>query len=386
MTTVSHSKLNTYRTCKLKYKYQYIEKKPTDVENTIEAFMGDMVHQTLEKIYKDKQFMKENTVEQLLQFYHELWNKNYSDNILIVKKQYTDQNYKEKGEKMIRDFYNTNHPFDQEKTIGLETQFYYQLDENNKIHVRIDRLAIAPDGTYEIHDYKTNSNLATQEEKDQDEQLAIYAMGVKEKYPDATKIKLIWHFLAFDKKIISYRTDKQLADLRNKLLEDIETINNTIRFEPEKSPLCSYCAYQKDCPLWAHMFKTEKGNTDTGQSLLQKYIKLNAYEEKLKQKKEQIEKKILEFSKNNNLKALHDSEYSLTIWTKNSVKLPDRKYPNKKKFEEVLKQLSLHDMYTEVNTWQLEKDWDKLPNVKKEVLKNFAENKKIIRLYLNKKD
>ena len=53
MPTYSHSKLGCYEQCGLKYKYQYIEKIETEVENTIEAFMGGLVHEALEKLYSE---------------------------------------------------------------------------------------------------------------------------------------------------------------------------------------------------------------------------------------------------------------------------------------------------------------------------------------------
>ena len=56
MTLYSSSRLNTFKQCKLKYKYQYIEKIKTEIEQTVEAFLGSRVHDCLEKLYKDLKF------------------------------------------------------------------------------------------------------------------------------------------------------------------------------------------------------------------------------------------------------------------------------------------------------------------------------------------
>ncbi|PIN81639.1 hypothetical protein COV13_00570, partial [Candidatus Woesearchaeota archaeon CG10_big_fil_rev_8_21_14_0_10_32_9] len=230
MGTYSHSRLSTFEQCSLKYKYAYIDKVETDIVRTVETFMGDLVHQTLEKLYKDLKFLKLNELKELLNFYNDLWKKHWVEGILIVKDQYTEDNYRLMGEKMISDYYKHYHPFDQTKTIGLETQDFLDLDDNYKIHVRIDRLASPKECAYEIHDYKTNSNLKKQDELDHDRQLAIYALGVKKLYPDAKEVILVWHFLAFDKEMRSYRTTEQLEELRKDILSSIAKVEKENEF------------------------------------------------------------------------------------------------------------------------------------------------------------
>ena len=56
-------------------------------------------------------------------------------------------------------------------------------------------------GLFEVHDYKTNMTLARQEELDQDRQLAMYSLWVREQFSDFKKVRLVWHFVAFDKEI-----------------------------------------------------------------------------------------------------------------------------------------------------------------------------------------
>mgnify|MGYP001609271620 FL=1 len=53
MTSYSHSKLGTFQQCKYKYKLQYIDKIKVDIPDTVETFMGKLVHKVLEKLYKD---------------------------------------------------------------------------------------------------------------------------------------------------------------------------------------------------------------------------------------------------------------------------------------------------------------------------------------------
>ena len=49
MPTYSHSRLSTFEDCPLKYKYTYIDKLDRDRRDSVEAFMGGLVHETMEK-------------------------------------------------------------------------------------------------------------------------------------------------------------------------------------------------------------------------------------------------------------------------------------------------------------------------------------------------
>ena len=86
MPVFSNSRLGAYEQCPLKYKYQYIDKIKVEEAKTVEAFMGSCVHETLEKLYRDLKLQKRNTQEDLLKFYNDLWAKNWSDDIKIVRK------------------------------------------------------------------------------------------------------------------------------------------------------------------------------------------------------------------------------------------------------------------------------------------------------------
>ena len=122
MPQYSYSKLETFKNCKLQYRYRYIDKIKVEIKNTIEAFLGNMVHEALEKLYKDLRYEKQLRVNELLSFYNKRWKKEWDDSILIVNKDYNKTNYRKMGERYIRDYFNRYRPFDKGKILGLETQ------------------------------------------------------------------------------------------------------------------------------------------------------------------------------------------------------------------------------------------------------------------------
>lgn len=137
MPLYSHSKLSCFEDCKLKYKCKYIDSIKTDVENTIEAFLGDLVHQTLEKLYRDKLSEKTDELKELLLFYNNLWKKEFSKNIKI--NELKEKNYHDMGVRFITDYYERYKPFNQGRILGIETKDLLELKKDYKMHVRIDR-------------------------------------------------------------------------------------------------------------------------------------------------------------------------------------------------------------------------------------------------------
>lgn len=259
MPTFSHSKISTFEQCSLKYKFSYIDHFDLGVEG-IEAFMGSIVHTSLEKLYKDMMGGTILGLHALLDFYKATWEQEYHDGIQVVKKGMTPDMYKQKGASFIIGYYTKHHPFDHAKTLVLESQKLVPLDVGNQyfIHVRIDRLALAPDGTFEIHDYKTSSKLPTQEQADTDRQLAVYAYGIRKLYPEAQKIRLIWHYLAHNTDLVSYRTDAQIESMKEQVLAAVREIESTTEFVPKTSALCNWCEFKSICPAWNEDYKEKQ--------------------------------------------------------------------------------------------------------------------------------
>src|SRR4030042_6051293 len=98
MPTYSNSKLSTYENCPQQYKLRYIDLiKPPEDEKGIEAFLGSRVHETLEKLYKELLLTKLNSLDELLEYYNSQWEKNWHENVVVTKKEFTPENYLHTG-------------------------------------------------------------------------------------------------------------------------------------------------------------------------------------------------------------------------------------------------------------------------------------------------
>ncbi len=244
MTDYSNSKIETFKQCKWKYRLKYIDKIKPEIKTSIEAFMGQIVHEALFKLYDDLKKGFFNTRQKLIEFYDKKWDEEWEDNILIVKN--NKEFYKNKGKDFVISYYERFKPFNQVKIIGLETEEFLDLSNGNKYHIRIDKLA-KDDSTYFICDYKTNNRLKSQDEIDNDRQLAMYSLWVKEKFEDCKNIKLVWHFLAFDGEKISERDEISLVRVKNEVEDDIKEIEQEENFETNPGVLCNWCEFKPVC-------------------------------------------------------------------------------------------------------------------------------------------
>src|SRR5690242_3033902 len=127
MTTYSHSRLSTFEQCPQKYKFQYIDKIEVEMQDTVEAFMGSLVHEALERLYRQASIGNILTCQKVLEDYTQSWRDQWNENILVVSQEYTPDDYRLRGELFLRNYYETNYPFDASQTLGLETEYVLDL-------------------------------------------------------------------------------------------------------------------------------------------------------------------------------------------------------------------------------------------------------------------
>jgi len=120
MAIYSHTRLSTFENCPRQYYYRYIAKIPVEEEEGIEAFLGSLVHESLEKLYRDVMHGRVPTPDDLVGHFKGEWKKRFHKGILIVKKEYTAADYREVGIRSLQKFHARHAPFDQADTLALE--------------------------------------------------------------------------------------------------------------------------------------------------------------------------------------------------------------------------------------------------------------------------
>jgi len=355
----SNTAFDSFQQCRLKYKFKYIDGEERYL-NSVESFLGIRVHDSLEKLYRDMKFSKLLSLDELVEFYNKIWEKHWNDSIHIVKDEYSKEHYKVTGEKYIRDYYAKYSPFDQDKTIDLESKIRFKIDDNTEIFGLIDRLAKLDEEIFVIHDYKTTNKLPSQQEVDSDRQLALYHMGVLDKWPSIKEVKFRYHFLAFNEEMESSRTIEQLEDTRKEVKELINEIRETENFPPNETPLCDWCEFQPICPRRKHLFHVdsllpEEYKEEDGVKLVNEYAKLWHQEKELKAMIEDVKNRICDHARKNNYNALKGSDFKLYIKVGTEIRFPKKGNESYQELINFLMKVGKYEEVSSLNPWGLKK-------------------------------
>jgi RecB family exonuclease len=348
-----------YEECPLKYKLCYRDRIKRDIEG-VEGFLGLRVHDTLKKCYDDLRFTRVNSLSDLLAYYNKIWQENWHDSIVIMREELTQEHYRALGEKLIGTYHKRYSPFDSDITIGTEMGLNFSLDDENKYRMMgyIDRLSRDKEDVYEIHDYKTSAYLLSQEQVDNDRQLGLYQIGVQKKWPDVKNIRLIWHYLAFDMELVSYRTPEAISNLvegTKSLIDEIEAAHD---FPPRESPLCEWCEYPDLCPLRKHFFKVEALPVndyldELGVVLVNKYVALRNEEAKIKDEMGKVREAILDYARKEEIEVIKGSDYKARVKFDEKLKFPSKNDAERQELDDTIREAGKWAEVSQLDTTSL---------------------------------
>jgi len=254
LTLYSHSRLSSFENCPQKFQFRYVLQVPQETEG-IEAFVGKRVHEILERLYIFVGRDMLPGLPKVIARYHTLFDEHFdADRIRIVKEGMKVDDYRRLGVDCITNYYGRHYPFDQDETLGIERRVVFHLDDEERYGLQgiIDRIVRTRDGVIEIHDYKTGAYVPSQKKLDEDRQLALYQIGVAREFGDDAPIRLVWHYVAKNRRCVSERTPEQLDALRAETIELIDRIEAERAFPAEKNRLCDWCEFRDICPAWGN--------------------------------------------------------------------------------------------------------------------------------------
>lgn len=392
MPIYSHSQLSMYEECPLKYKLCYLDKIKRDIEG-VEGFLGIMVHESLKKCYDDIRLTKLDTLDELLAYYDNLWQQNWHDTIVITKKGLTPEHYRTLGRKMIETYYRHYAPFDLDITIGTERRIVFFLDDSSKYRFTgfIDRLSLTADGVHQIHDYKTSAYLPSQEEADNDRQLALYQIGIQKKWPDIKEIKLVWHHLAFDRELVSSRSEERITNLIGETIRLIDKIEASEEFQPKESGACEWCEYPDLCPIRKHGYKVEAlpANEYLGEPgvvLVNNYAELKEKAADIDGELAKVKEALIDYARREGVIVIKGSARQARVKFDKKLKFPGKNEPEREELDNTIIQAGKWLEVSQLDTTTLtqiveEKSWDE--ELIDEVLK-YGRIEEVSSVYLSK--
>jgi putative RecB family exonuclease len=192
-----------------------------------------------------------------------------------------------------------------------------------------------------------------QEEADRDRQLALYGLWVKDKFSNARKVLLKWHMLAFNKEMISERTEEQFNEAQKEVMSKIVEIEQATKegnFPVKVSTLCNYCAYRQICPSFKHQEILEakplpEYKKDDGLRLVDEYSEITQELKELQVRKELLQGSLIEYSKQLAANTICGTNMKVTVKETDKIILPE----DKESFADMLKARGLYEEFTVLN-------------------------------------
>lgn len=259
MPTYSYSRLNSYENCPLQYKFNYIDKVEVKKTESIEAFLGKIVHDVFKDLYDGVKSKNIHSLEELNANYERKWKERWNDSVYINKRNYSRENYFNTGKKAIAQYYGHYYPFDKGMVMATEMRVNFRINnkEEYKFTGIIDRIDKSKEGVFEIHDYKTGNSLPSQKDLDKDRQLGLYQIGIQSLWSEAKNVELIWHYVNYNMEMRLKKTGEQLIRIQEDIEKLINNIENNVKnndMPAKESGLCNWCDFQSICPKRKNFF------------------------------------------------------------------------------------------------------------------------------------
>lgn len=266
----SHAKLDTYKSCPMKYKFKYVEQKYTD-DTTLALELGSLLHYVLEqkgKMIRDGAAVRYDKLQDLLL-------NGAADpraktqlplaGISELKRRYQDEWYKpdnasgmnyEQKLSVFDTVLRTEMDNSEWRPLLFEHEFQFVWDNRVIIKGYIDRID-RRGSEYRVVDYKTSKNVFDKKDLAVSLQTGIYALAVLNEF-GVLPAESIYRFILLDKEQMSLSegwTERLIKNLDN-LFDSIDADSQKNIFAPKPVPLCYWCSYCKQNPK-AAQYKNE---------------------------------------------------------------------------------------------------------------------------------
>jgi putative RecB family exonuclease len=334
----SPSKLDVYKNCARRYQYRYVDK-ISRRRKTPETVVGTAVHAAFEELYQLVSGGRIPALAEVQALYEKALSAEWDETVALKDARFTRDDWKNVGTGCVELYYGAHAPFSEDRTVAVEKRVGFSLtveDREYRIEGFVDRLSLAPDGAFEIHDYKTAKSLPNQEHADADWQLALYEIAVRREWPDAKDVRLKWHYVRHGKTLTSVRDAAARERLLGEVAKTVAAIKHDHEFAPNPGPLCDWCEYRDLCPVFAHPIKVaamapEERKRDDGVHLVNALAELEAKRRRLKDElktldleKHGLDERIADFAQAAGVTAVAGETAEASVAFKDEIRLPTK--------------------------------------------------------------
>lgn len=253
----SHSKLEVFENCVIRYDLQYNQKKRSN-DTTLSLEIGTLTHKVLEEkgkmLFEGKEVDYEKLNDILINGCIETDEKTKETirGIKALKKTYFEEWYQSDNAsgmtyddkmKKFDEVLHTEMEDDGWKPAYFELPFEFVWRDKYIISGFIDRVD-EKDGEYRVVDYKSSKKIFDSKKLPTAQQMGIYGCAILCMFGKLPKeYKYRFTLINDEQYAMTKNWETRIIKKLDKVFESIEESNRTRIYKPSPSPLCYYCPY-----------------------------------------------------------------------------------------------------------------------------------------------
>lgn len=249
--TFSFSRVTTFEQCARRYRYRYVDG-VREAFQSVEAFMGQQVHATIEWLFQEKGRGRTIPVDKAVGRYSEAFDQAWGEargTVRVIKRGTAVEGYRRSGAEMLADYHRRAFVGDQMETIGLERHFALDLPGGRRFQGFIDRLARDHSGTLHIIDYKTGGRPPVRFGGKDGDQLEAYAVAMFAE-TSVDELVLVLEYLRNGSTQTRRIRREEAGETARRLEARIRVAAEATAFPPVPGTLCDWCGFNDLCEAY----------------------------------------------------------------------------------------------------------------------------------------
>jgi putative RecB family exonuclease len=247
----SYSQLNTYMTCPLRYRLQYVEMIPPAFTTSALAF-GSSIHEAVAAFHQQHLLGETLRPDQMLDVYRQAWASRNGEVIRFCNGD-NQEGLQEKARQVLSVYHESFDP--RVEVLGIEEFFELSINETvPPFQGYVDLIEQDAGGAVTVVDLKTAARKLSNGQADNNIQLTAYSIGAEALgfNPDQLTLRLDVVTKTKSPELVRYETTRTEQE-RDRFCKLVTNVWHAIEREtwfPRQDWHCGNCAWAEPCARW----------------------------------------------------------------------------------------------------------------------------------------